>query len=92
MDGPHSPPPARGDPWRRYARLMRWMVLVALVCSAAALGFLRAGGPLALHEAIATVLGVTFTVLLGTGLMGLAYVSRDSGHDHAAGIRFEEEP
>lgn len=78
--------------WRRYARLMRWMVLVALACAALALAFLRASGPVAPHEAVATVLGVTFTVLLGTGLMGLGFASRDSGHDVAAGRRFEEEP
>ena len=78
--------------WPRYARLMRWMALVALGCAALALAFLRASGPLAFHEAIATVLGVTFTVLLGTGLMGLGFASRDSGHDAAANRPFEEEP
>lgn len=84
---------AAGDfAWSRYARLMRRMALLALACAALALAFLRAGGPVALHEAIATVLGVFFTVLLGTGLMGLAYASRDSGHDAAAGQPFEEEP
>ncbi len=81
-----------GSAWRRYARLMRWMALVALACAGVALGFLRLGGPVPLHEAIATVLGVVFTVLLGTGLMGLGFASRDSGHDAAAGQRFEEEP
>ena len=85
-------PGANRSAWARYARLMRWMALVALACAGAALGFLRAGGPIPLHEAIATVLGVTLTVLLGTGLMGLGFASRDSGHDAAAGQRFEEEP
>lgn len=85
-------PGSDGSAWRRYARLMRWMALVALACAALALGFLRAGGPIAPHEAIATVLGVMITVMLGTGLMGLGFASRNSGHDAAAGQRFEEEP
>jgi hypothetical protein len=34
--------------------------------------------------AIATVAGVGFSVLLGTGLMGLVYFSNHSGHDEGA--------
>ena len=30
---------------------------------------------------IATIAGVGFSVLLGTGLMGLVYFSNNSGHD-----------
>ena len=85
-------PAARSLVWRRYARLMRWMSFVAIACAVLALAFLRVGGPIPLHEAIATILGVTITVLLGTGLMGLGFASRDSGHDAVAGERFEEDP
>ncbi|MBV9843266.1 MAG: hypothetical protein JOY99_17310 [Sphingomonadaceae bacterium] len=85
--------PAAGAAWTRFRRLMRWMLLVAGLAIAAALGWLRASyGPLPINMAIATALGVGLTVLLGTGLMGLVFVSRASGHDDYAGETFEEEP
>ena len=89
----NEPDAAAGPAWARFRRLMRWMLLLAVVAIAAALGWLRASyGPLPLHMAIATALGVGLTVLLGTGLMGLVFVSRASGHDDYAGETFEEEP
>lgn len=81
------------DAWARFRRLMRWMLAVAVLAAALALLWLRESyGPLPIHMAIATAVGVMFTVLLGTGLMGLVFVSRASGHDDYAGETFEEEP
>ena len=34
---------------------------------------------------IATALGVFFTMLLGTSLMSLIFISAESGHDEAVG-------
>jgi hypothetical protein len=93
----HDPIPARRDPrqlerahraWIRYRRTMRWMALAALGAVIAALAFLKATGtPMPLHMVIATSLGVGFSVLLGTALMGLLFVSDSSGHDDAASGR-----
>ena len=85
--------PAADLAWARFRLLMRWMLAVAALAAGAALLWLRESyGPLPLHMAIATGLGVAVTVLLGTGLMGLVFVSRASGHDDYAGEQFEEEP
>lgn len=68
--------------WGRYRRLMAWMVLVAVVAVAAAIGWLRTQHEvIPIHMLIATILGVSFSVLLGTALMGLVFLSNGSGHD-----------
>ncbi|WCT73136.1 hypothetical protein PQ455_16160 [Sphingomonas naphthae] len=87
-EGPH--PRGLDDPdyaafaWGRYRRVMRWMALVAAICIALALLWLRSHGPVPLHMAIATALGVGLTTLLGTGLMGLVFLSSGTGHDEEA--------
>lgn len=68
--------------WGRFRRLMGWMAAVAVaavVVSLAALWYFT--GPIPIHMLIATILGVGATVLLGTALMGLAFLSSGSGHD-----------
>ncbi|HEX8215681.1 MAG TPA: hypothetical protein VF582_09470 [Allosphingosinicella sp.] len=71
--------------WGRYKRLMSWMAIAAVVAVLLALIYLKSSGrPVPLHMVIATIAGVGFTVLLGTGLMGLAYFSSNSGHDEGA--------
>ncbi len=86
----HDPIPPRAGPdyeqagiaWQRYKRLMKWMVAVALATSALALLYLHLSGEeLRLHMVIATIAGVAFTVLVGTGLMGLVFLSNRTGHD-----------
>mgnify|MGYP003641687022 FL=1 len=42
------------------------------------------GRPVPIHMMIATIAGVGLTVLLGTALMGLVFLSNASGHDDAA--------
>lgn len=94
---PTQPIPTRRDPrelerahraWIKYKRMMRWMALVALLTVFAALGWLKAiGTPMPLHMVIATSLGVGLTVLLGTALMGLLFLSDSGGHDEAASRR-----
>jgi uncharacterized protein (DUF2062 family) len=93
----HDPLPPRRDPrelerahraWLRYKRMMRWMALAALGAVIAALVFLKATGtPMPLHMVIATSLGVGLSVLLGTALMGLIFLSDAGGHDEAASGR-----
>jgi len=64
---------------------MRWMALLALVTVLLSLLYLkRSGEPVPLHMMIATIAGVGLTMLVGTGLMGLLFVSSRSGHDEEA--------
>ena len=71
--------------WARYKRMMRWMVVVAIVAAGLSLLYLREPGqPLPLHMVVATIAGVGLTVLVGTGLMGLVFLSNRSGHDEDA--------
>ena len=71
--------------WQRYKKLMSWMVVVSIVAVLLALIYLKHGEddvPTAMI--IATIAGVGLSVLLGTGLMGLVFVSNSSGHDEDA--------
>ena len=61
------------------------MVLLAVATVALSLLYLwRSGGPLPLHMVVATIAGVGLTVLVGTGLMGLVFLSNRGGHDDEA--------
>jgi hypothetical protein len=72
--------------WLRYKKMMKWMLLAAAVAVLAALGWLKSTGePMPIHMIIATAAGVGLSVLVGTGLMGLVFLSNNSGHDDAAG-------
>ena len=92
----HDPvPPSRRRPpdyeraasaWARYKAMMRWMALAAAVSVALALAYLKStGAPMPIHMVIATIAGVGLSVLLGTALMGLVFLSNNSGHDDDAG-------
>ena len=98
----HDPiPPRRSAPdqleraasaWARYKRMMKWMVLAAAVTVLLALAWLWSDtGELSIHMAIATIAGVGLSVLVGTGLMGLVFLSNSSGHDEAASGRKDSE-
>jgi hypothetical protein len=90
----HDPVPPRrsqadyeraASAWARYKAMMKWMALAAFVSVLLALIYLKSSGePVPIHMAIATVAGVGFSVLLGTALMGLVFLSNNSGHDDAA--------
>ena len=91
----HDPTPPglerTAQAWTRYKALMSWMVAAAVIAVLLALLYLKlAGVTFQIHMVIATIAGVFFTVLLGTGLMGLAYFSSHSGHDDAATMSEDE--
>ncbi len=72
--------------WARYKQTMKWMTLVAAVTVLLSLVYLKSfGDPVPIHMVIATVAGVGLTVLVGTGLMGLVFLSNRGGHDDDAG-------
>ena len=89
----HDPVPGKGRSdygraaaaWKRYRAIMRWMVLLSVVTVLLSLIYLKSSGqPVPIHMMIATAAGVGLTVLVGTGLMGLLFVSNRSGHDDEA--------
>lgn len=82
------PRPSLSDPdyaafaWQRYRRLMAWMTLAAVVAVLIVLAYLRSTlGPLPWSLIIATTAGVGLSILLGTALMGLVFLSSVTGHD-----------
>ena len=85
-----NPQIANPHAWARFRAIMRWMVLLGLLCVAGALLYLRSGGqPLTAQMAIAASAGVFMTVMVGTGLMSLVFLSNGSGHDDEADDPFD---
>lgn len=71
---------------------MRWMALVAFIATAIALTILRLRNPDAsIHLFIAAAGGIFLSVTLGTGLMGLVFLSAETGHDAVIPERLEED-
>ena len=67
----------------QFARIMRLMAVFSIIVAALAVWLVVQGdNDMHVHMVIATALGVAFTVLLGTGLMTLAFLSARSGHDN----------
>jgi hypothetical protein len=64
-----------------FRRMMLVIVVIAIAMVAAALFWLSSQGALTVHMVIASILGVFFSVVLGTGLFALAFFSDKSGHD-----------
>ena len=70
---------------RRFRRIMRLMAALSIVVAAIAVLLVARGDEgFHPHMLIATALGVGLTVLLGTALMTLAFLSSKSGHDEQA--------
>jgi len=75
---------------KRFWRIFRLLVLLAAVIAAIAVVLVtRGAGEIHLSLIVSTAAGVGFTVLLGTSLMTLLFLSAQSGHDEAAST-FEE--
>lgn len=76
----------------RFRRIMRWMALFAIAIAGLAVAIVARGDSgFHPHMIIATALGVGLTVLLGTALMTLAFLSSSSGHDQDAAKTHEED-
>lgn len=79
-------PPERNpvDHWRRFRRLMAFVAGIAVLAVVAALWILhREGTVLHWQFMIAIGLGIALSLLLAGALMGLVFVSANSGHDDA---------
>lgn len=70
--------------WRRFRLLMVWMAMISTIAAVVAIVFLRMRHPDAsVHLYIAAALGVFASVMLGTALMGLVFMSSGTEHDDA---------
>ena len=89
---PAAPTDEAALAWSRYKSLMKWMALASVLAVLAALAYLQATSEeMRLGTVIATIAGVGLSVLLGTALMGLVFLSNRGGHDEAASGR-EQRP
>ena len=76
---------------RRFWRIFRLLALLSILI--AAIGVLlvtRGTGEIHASLIIATALGIGLTVLLGSGLMVLMFLSSSSGHDEEVAKTHEE--
>jgi len=88
---PDPIPSPRGSLKNRFLRIFRLLVLLSIVIAAIAVLLVTQGeGEIHASLIIATGLGIGLTVLLGTSLMVLMFLSADSGHDEAAGRSHKE--
>ena len=77
-------PETAAHAWARYRRVMRWMMLLTITMVIGALAALyKANGLVSIHFYVATALGIGFTMLLASALMGLVFLSSGTGHDEA---------
>jgi L-lactate permease len=73
---------------RRFWRILRLLAVLSIVIAALAVYLVARGDPtMHVHMLVATALGIGLTVLLGTGLMTLAFLSSSSGHDESTARR-----
>ena len=91
MPQPDPVPTPRHVIMRRFWRIFRLLALLSIVIAALAVYLVARGDPtIHVHMLIATALGIGLTVLVGTGLMTLVFISNSSGHDQAAARGAEE--
>lgn len=92
MPRPDPVPSPRHSTLRRFWRIFRLLALLSIVIAAIAVVLVARGDrTVHIHMLIATALGIGLTVLLGTGLMTLVFLSADSGHDEAAAPHVHQE-
>lgn len=94
MPHPDPVPSPRGSTMRRIWRAFRLLSVLSIAIAAIAVLLVAKGDPAPLKHInmlIATALGIGFTVLVGSGLMGLVFISSSSGHDEAAAHPIQEE-
>ena len=91
MPEPDPIPSPRHSTMRRFWRISRLLAVLSILIAAMAVVLVARGDPTVhVHMLIATALGIGLTVLLGTALMTLAFLSSSSGHDHQASHYHQE--
>ena len=92
MPQPDPVPSPRPSTVQRFLKIFRLLALLSIVIAAiAVLLVIQGAGEVHASLIIATALGVGVTMLLGTGLMALMFISSDSGHDDEAARTHSEE-
>ena len=85
---PLDDPENAAHAWARYRRIMKLLLAVTVGTVALALALLYLyNGAISVHFYIAVALGISFTMLLGGGLMGLVFLSNGTGHDDSVDNR-----
>ena len=85
MPQPDPVPSPRHWLMKRFWRIFRLLALLSIVIAALGVVLVTRGeGEVHGSLIIATALGIGFTVLIGTGLMTLVFLSSSSGHDDVA--------
>ena len=71
--------------WARFRRIMRFMFMLTVGIVIIALTLLWKFGEeeVSIHFYIASALGIGFTMLLTSALMGLVFLSSGTGHDES---------
>jgi uncharacterized membrane protein YozB (DUF420 family) len=89
---PDPVPSPRHEMMQRFWRIFRLLAVLSVIVAAIGV-ILVTRGENEVHAGviIATALGIGFTVLLGTGLMTLLFLSSSSGHDEQATPRIHDE-
>lgn len=89
----HDPLPSPGNSMKhRFWRIFRLLALLSVLVAAIAVILVDEGDPsLHINMLVATALGTGLTVLLGTSLMTLTFLSAESGHDDAAAATIHQE-
>jgi len=81
--------------WARFRRVLAWMGMATVVVVVVSLIALEIGyGPLSWVTIIATVFGLSATIMLAALLMGLIFLSSGTGYDETVdeAIRKREDP
>ncbi len=71
----------RSSALAEFKRMIGWIAAIGVLMVIGALWYISLYEPLRLHMVIATVAGVFFSILLGSGLFAAAFYSDKSGHD-----------
>ena len=89
---PDPLPSPRHSTVRRFWRIFRLLALLSIVMAAIGVVLVTRGeGEIHASLIIATALGIGLTVLVGTGLMTLVFISNSSGHDEAVSRKQESD-
>lgn len=85
---PLDDPENAAHAWARYRQIMKLLLAATTLVVALAMGLLFAyNGMISVHFYIAVALGISLTMLLGGGLMGLVFLSNGTGHDESVDNR-----
>ena len=88
---PLDDPEKAAHAWARYRQIMKLLMAVTIATVLIALGMLYAfNGAVSVHFYIATAIGISFTMLLAGGLMGLVFLSNGTGHDQSVDNRLPD--